>query len=259
MNYGLYVSASGVLTHMYRQDVFANNLSNVHTAGFKPDVPAIRQRDPAWMESQLGFDVSHRLLDRLGGGVLAGPQMIDFTQGQFQKTGKPLDVALEGRDHFFAVMSVNPNNNQQAIRLTRDGQFQLNANSELVTSAGHRVLDVQDQPIAVPAGAIVTIDTAGRVLVNDEPTAQLQVAQVADLTRLEKHGKNLFRFEGQDPRQILPNPHVHAGTIEVSGTDPIRTLMDLVEATKSAMSNANVMRYHDTLMDQTVNVLGRVG
>ena len=35
MIYGLYLSATGVLTNSYRQDVIANNLANLSTIGFK--------------------------------------------------------------------------------------------------------------------------------------------------------------------------------------------------------------------------------
>ena len=87
MNYGLYLSASGVLTNTYRQDVFANNLANVETPGFKPDLPSIRQRDPEAIEDNLGFQGSNELLDRLGGGVLAGQQRINFNQGTLRPTG----------------------------------------------------------------------------------------------------------------------------------------------------------------------------
>ena len=72
MNYGMYLSASGVLTNTYRQDVYANNLANAQTVGFKVDVPSIKQRDPESIEDDLGYSVSKDMLDRLGGGVLAG-------------------------------------------------------------------------------------------------------------------------------------------------------------------------------------------
>ena len=91
MNYGLYLSASGVLTNMYRQDVFANNLANAQTIGFKPDFPMLSQRDPESVEDDAGFDVRHDLLDRLGGGVYAGPQAIDFSVGRLEQTENPMD------------------------------------------------------------------------------------------------------------------------------------------------------------------------
>ena len=51
MNYGLYLSASGVLTSMHRQDVIANNLANVATVGFKPDDVTLMARQPERIEN----------------------------------------------------------------------------------------------------------------------------------------------------------------------------------------------------------------
>ena len=38
MLYGLYLSAAGVMTNSYRQDVIANNIANAETVGFKRDL-----------------------------------------------------------------------------------------------------------------------------------------------------------------------------------------------------------------------------
>ena len=257
MNYGLYLSASGVLTNLHRQDVFANNLANVKTAGFKPDLPAIKQRDPEVVEDQLGYDVSQRLLDRLGGGALVGPAQIDFKPGSMSTTGRPLDLALTQKNQFFVVQATDPNTGQVQIALTRTGQFTRNHAGELVNANGNRVLDVNDNPIVLPEGD-VRIDPAGRVLQDGELAAQLQVAQVDDLAQLQKRGQNLFSFRGQDPRQLADNPAIEVGVLENSGVDPITSLMQLIAATKAATSNAEMIRYHDTLMDRAVNTLGRI-
>ena len=50
MNYGLYLSATGALSSMHRQDVLAHNLANVNTIGFKPDQVDARQRRPERLE-----------------------------------------------------------------------------------------------------------------------------------------------------------------------------------------------------------------
>ncbi len=259
MNYGLYLSASGVLTNTYRQDVFANNLANVETPGFKPDMPSIRQRDPEAIEDQLGFEGSNELLDRLGGGVLAGRQRINFAQGAHRPTSNPLDVALEGKDQFFAIEAIDSETGQAQVRLTRDGRFTLNSAKELITQSGHRVLDASDQPIVLDGPGKATIGTNGQVLLNDEPIAQLQVARVDNLDSLTKRGQGLFAFEGFDPRQAIQDPSVKPGFIEASGVDPIMTMMQVVAATKAATGNANMIRYHDQILDRAVNTLGRVG
>ena len=164
MNYGLYVSASGVLTNLYRQDVFANNLANVETVGFKPTLASIRQRDPESVEDPGSLGVSQRLLDQLGGGVLAGPQRIGFAPGPLQRTGNPLDVALADDRSFFVVDYTDPATGEAGFRLTRDGRLSLNGAGELVTQSGFKVLDGEGEPIVVPAGSRARIDQAGRVV-----------------------------------------------------------------------------------------------
>jgi flagellar basal-body rod protein FlgF len=259
MNYGLYLSASGVLTNTYRQDVFANNLANVETPGYKPDIPSIRQRDPEAIEDQLGFEGSNALLDRLGGGVLAGQQRINFTQGTLRPSSNPLDVALEGEDKFFAIEAIDPETGNTKVRLTRDGRFTLNSAKELIMQSGHRVLDDSDQPIVLSGTGVAKIDLKGQVFQGNEVVAQLQVTRINDLDQLTKRGQGLFSFEGKDPRQAIVNPSVKPGFVEASGVDPIMTMMQVVAATKAASGNANMIKYHDQILDRAVNTLGRVG
>jgi flagellar basal body rod protein FlgG len=259
MNYGLYLSASGVLTNMYRQDVFANNLANAHTVGFKPDLPAITQREPESIEGGFGMELRHRLLDALGGGVFAGPQRIDFTPGAPQQTGDELDVMLDGEDAFFVVEDATANGDPR-LRLTRDGRFQVDAEGFLaLTTGGQRVLDAQDQPIQVGRGRRPVITDTGQVMHNGEEVARVQITGVADRAALTKAGGNLFAFDA-DANQRVPagNASVTPGFLESSAADPIKTMMKMVEAAKDVTSNGNMIRYHDLLMDRAVNVLGRV-
>jgi flagellar basal-body rod protein FlgF len=258
MNYGLYLAASGTLTHVYRQNVYANNLANVETTGYKPDIPALTQRAPESLEDHLGFQFRDSLLDRLGGGVFAGPQSIDFAPGAIKATGGNLDVALAQRDRFFAVQYVNPQNGQTSVRLTRDGSFSRAADGTLVTQAGHRVLDINDQPITLPVDGEAKIGSDGQVCVAGQGVAHLQVARVADLSRLHKAGQNLFAFNDADSRTLDPVPDLRAGALESSAADPIKTLVDMIDSTKAATGSANLMRYFDTMMDRAVNTLGRV-
>jgi len=44
MIYGLYLSAAGVITNSYRQDVIANNIANAETVGFKKDLAMFQER-----------------------------------------------------------------------------------------------------------------------------------------------------------------------------------------------------------------------
>ena len=259
MNYGLYLSASGVLTNLHRQDVFAHNLANVKTVGFKRDLAAIRQRDPESIEEQFGPRLSHRLLDRLGGGVLAARTRISLAPAALEQTGGDLDLALPGANSFFVVATQDATGTPQ-VNLTRDGRLTRDADGYLVTVAGgHRVLDNRDRPIQVPADGKVHVDDAGNLSVGEDQVATVQVAAASDPERLIKRGHGLFGWRGgEDLRQPVEAPNVRQGFVEASGVDPIMALMDLIGATKAATGNANLIRYHDLLMDRAVNVLGRV-
>lgn len=260
MNYGLYLSASGVLTNLYRQDVFANNLANVETAGFQRDVPSVAQREAEAVESGLSTPFRQMLLDRIGGGALAGPQRIAFSQGKLNETSNPLDVALETKETFLAVQAEDPATGEKGVRLTRDGRLSRNGSNYLVNAAsGMPVLDTSDQPIQLRSDATATIDRTGRVIQNGEVVGQLQVTGVNNTAALRKIGSNLFAWEGAaDPRVAAKNASVRSGYIESSSVDPVRAMMDLMNATGAISTNANLIRYHDQLMDRAVNTLGRL-
>ncbi len=260
MNYGLYLSASGVLTNSYRQDVYANNLANVETAGFKPYIPTISQRPPESIEDPQQFGLSQKLLDRLGGGVLTGPERLNFMTGPLRHTGRELDAALTRPDQFFAVQHTDPQTGRTSLRLTRDGRFSRNEDGNLVTQTGQRVLDRENQPITIPDGVLPSINGSGEIIDQDgNVVAGIQVTRVyGPEDKLRAYGQNLFGFKRGDDRELIDNPVIEAGFTEDSSVNPIHTLMKLIAATKSTTGNAQMIKYQDQLMDRAINTLGRV-
>ena len=259
MNYGLYLSASGVLTNAYRQDVYANNLANVNTVAFKPDLPTLTPRPAEAVEDLTPLGTSSQLLDRLGGGVLAGPQTTRHAVAPVQQTGRDLDLALTEPDQFLAVQDIDPATGNTQVKLTRDGRLAVSGDGFLVTATGHRVLDAADQPIALAPDTAVTLTPTGQVQQDGNTLAQLQVAAVDNPQALTKTGANLFQFAGNDPRTRVEAPQLRVGALEASGTDAIKTMMNIMASGKAAQANAKLIQYHDTMMDHAVNTLGRVG
>jgi len=262
MNYGLYLSASGVMVNTHRQDVFSNNLANVNTAGFKPMFTDIRQRPAETVEDgPVDYGLSNALLDKLGGGVFGDEQRIAFGTGTPIQSGNPLDAALTQDNVFFVVEHMNPKTGAADVRLTRAGQFTTNRNGELVTQTGHRVLDDGGQPIQIDAaraevrnnGVVELMDDQG----NSLGRAQLQVVS-ADLQALKPDGKNLFKMTAGDSRQAIDNPVLLPRHYEGSGTSAIQTMMQIVGATKSATGNAKMIQYHDQMLNASINTFARV-
>src|SRR4051794_15840072 len=100
MNYGLYLSATGVLTNSYRQDVIANNLANAETVGFKRDVALFRERLTEAQTNRLRSSWSNPELEHMTGGTLAMPTSVDSQQGELEPTGNKMDMAIVGQGYF---------------------------------------------------------------------------------------------------------------------------------------------------------------
>ena len=96
MLYGLYLSATGVMTNAYRQDVIANNIANAETIGFKRDLALFQERRTEAQERGFSPSRTNAMMEALGGGVYASPTLVDRTQGELESTGSGMDVAIVG-------------------------------------------------------------------------------------------------------------------------------------------------------------------
>jgi len=257
MNYGLHLSASGILTNMHRQDVIANNLANADTAGFKRDLMTFSQRLPEAREDPAPMGMSDELMNRLGGGVLAAPSRLDLRDGAARETGNPLDIALTGPGFFAVQVDDGQSSNTQ---LTRDGRLTLTEGGDLVTTTGgHRVLDDQLQPITLDPAAEVRIDQGGVIRQHGAPVATLARIATPGDPEPRHLGQGLYSAEPEQlTRPATAETRVVQGFVEQSNVDPVREMVSMIESTRAINNNANLMRIHDTIMEQAATVLGRI-
>lgn len=257
MNYGLYLSAAGAIASAHRQDVLANNLANINTVGFKPDAVDVRARLPERLEFPGNVLDAKHLLEQLGGGIYTNPTRVQLSQGALTRTEGDLDLAIEGDGFFMIQDNSGP---QPALRLTRDGRFTLNSNSELVMAAnGHRVLNARSRPIRLDPGQTVNIQHNGRILQNGRTVATLGFAQPQDPASLIKVGANLLRLdEDAELDAARPDGAIRQGFTEASAVNAITTLTSMMSAAKSAQSNLRMIQYHDNILGQAFTTFGRV-
>jgi flagellar basal-body rod protein FlgG len=253
MPYGLQIAASGLLTSLYRQDVWANNLANMDTPGFKVDVPTTRLRETAREEDGLAIPSSRSLLERLGGGALLNPNRISLAQGTLRDTGNPLDVAIAGTG-FFAVKD-----GSGQTRLTRDGRMTLDAQGRLVmASTGAAMMDDGGNEIRLTPGVTPVISGEGVISQNGAAVARLRMVDIADVDQLGKVGANLFSV----PEDVLDAGSPAAGTLhqrtlEASGVDEIKALMTLTGVSRDIDGHVALIQQQDRLLDRAINTLGR--
>jgi flagellar basal body rod protein FlgG len=251
MLYGLYLSATGIVTSAYKQDVVANNLANAESVGFKRDVASFRQRLTEAQERGQPR-LSNRMLEYLGGGTLASPNQIDTRQGELEPTGNAMDVAIEG-DGYFAVID------QGKSRLTRNGQFAVDRKGNLILSnaEGQAVLDPKGKPIKLLPNQPTSIAGDGTITQAGQPVGRIGVFDVTDRSQLLKQGGSMFSHDGQE---LVPG----AGTlrpefVERANVDPASELASLMETQRQLEANANMIRYQDQTLGRLVNEVGKIG
>ncbi len=250
MNYGLYLSAMGVLANSQRQDVIANNLANSETVGFKKDLALFQeQRTEAQIRGRRGE--SNDLLEPLGGGLVPSGTTLDLSQGPMETTGNPLDVAILG-DGYFAVR------HGDRLMLSRAGKFQLDRNGILTTDAGHAVLSDKMNSITLAAGP-VNIGKDGTITQKGLTVGKLGVFSVPDPKLLMKRGANLMSYPDLERNLKSSDAQLKNEALEQSNSEATTELAALMDAQRQLEANANMIRYQDQMLNRLVNDVAKIG
>src|SRR3569833_932539 len=222
MNNALYVDLSRQMTLMREMDVIVNNIAISDTVGFK--VEALRLREDVQQPSPLlGLQPAEKISFVHDAGV-----SIDYGQGALRQTGGTYDLGLRG-DGFFQVQTANGN------RLTRDGRFTLNAQSQLVDVAGNLVLGSGGQPIRIdPTKTAPSIAHDGTISQDGVIAGKVGVFKVADRTQLGKNEGGLFdpTLSGQAPT-VDAGTSIQQGMIENSNVDAIQQMTRMIAVSRA--------------------------
>lgn len=225
MERGLYIAASGMMAEQVRQDQIANDLANSSTPGYKPD----RSTQRSFGDLLLQNSKSGQVVGSLGLGVSIGEIVTDFTPGPMRETGEPLDMAIAG-DGFFAIQTA------QGIRFTRNGQFTASPQGTLVTANGDPVLGRNGGAVRIGADGKVNPDDVGAFTVNNP----------------RKVGESLIggTLGG------LATGQVKAGSLEGSGADPARSMVDMIASFRAFEAGQKVIRTIDETLAKAATQVG---
>lgn len=253
MIYGLYLSASGVMTSSYRQDVIANNIANSETVGFKRDLAMFQERRTEMQDSGVARSRSNAMLEALGGGVLAAPTQMDRSQGDMDHTGSNLDLAIRGEGYLKV-------GNGDKMNLTRDGRMIVNGKGHLAMAINSdaELLDIKGKPIAVDSRIPPVVDTQGNVTQNNEKVGQLALVEAPDPTQLTKSGGTLLKYSDMTKLRPAANATIESGYREMSNVEPSAELSNLMDAQRQLEANANMIRYQDSMLAKVCNEVGKI-
>lgn len=249
MSGAIYMGASGAVVQQMRLEILANNLANLGTSGFKRDLAVFSAAAPsAENDRNTGAPASGDPGFPLP--VLPFGQSVDFSQGAFETTERPLDVALDG-DGFFAVQTPG------GVEYTRQGSFSLDAESRLVTSDGFPVLG-DSGPITID-GEIVTITGEGDILVDDNEAGRLRIVDFPKPYRLKRTEGTRFVPEKANAAKAVPEATtVVQGAVEVSNTEAVTAMTQMIEVNRLFESYQKVIQTTSEMDQKAARELGRI-
>ena len=249
----LLIALSRQTTLQRELDIVANNIANLNTTAFKADgavfaeyLQGTSSSDPSLTDEQKLSFVEDRL------------SWHDMTQGPFQQTGNPLDVAVDGAG-MLVVQTAN------GERYTRNGSLQINGTGELVTSAGDKVLGDNGTIVFQPTDRDIVVTPDGTIKVregqslnSDSTRGKLRLVTFANPQLLQKDGSsNFLAPEGVDPQPVA-NPHVVHGSIEKSNVRSVIEMTRMIELTRTYAEVANIIQKQNELQRNAIQQLADV-
>jgi flagellar basal-body rod protein FlgF len=201
-------------------EVVSNNIANLNTTCFNADT--------AIFEEFLMPGASHDSFaraDRRMSYVQDRSTWHDLGQGSIRQTGNPLDVAIDG-NAFLVVQT------PRGERYTRNGSMQINAQGELVTSDGFRVMG-DSGPIQFQSNdKDITISRDGTVAVPQGLRGKLRLVSFDNAQRLQKDGSSTFLAPAGLNPQAVEFPHVIQHAVEQSNVRGVTEMTRMIEVTR---------------------------
>ena len=262
MHEGLIIAASGGVKQQVKLDVLANNMANLNSAGFKSDGVIFREIMPPFKENSGVEAAKNELLNPNDSNETVAYVAVDsvFTnhsQGVFQKTDNPLDLALDG-EGFFEL------NTPQGIRYTRNGNLRMDKEKYLVTQDGNYLLDNNKQKIKIDNnGGAIDIGPDGTISVGNglgnQPAGKLGLVKFDNPQLLAKEGNGLYKIIGNENKPLVAdNVKVSQGMLERSNVNSIEEMTKMITTIRAFEAYQKVIQTLDEADDQAVNSIGRV-
>ena len=252
---GFYAAAAGIFTQQKAINAVSNNISNATTAGYKSQ---------STVESSFGDHLVSRLSslegvssDNIGSGpfmTVNSSEYTDFTQGSFESTGRAVDMAISGKG-FFLV-----DTEKYGPVLTRNGQFEIDADGELSLPGVGKVLNDGEDTISLDSSNF-TVSPEGVITVDGEEGDTLYVAVPNEDTVLKSVGNGVFQCadDGGYDQAETGSYSILQRTVEKSNINLAQEMSKLIAGQNHYNSCAQIVKMYDSINEITVNQIGKIG
>jgi flagellar basal-body rod protein FlgF len=242
MNVSLFQAAAALNANARWQEMISENLAASSLPGFKKQELSFATLQAGLMPGASGnhFSLTH-----------ARPS-VNFSPGEIKVTGVNTDFAIEGSG-FFEVSLPNG-----TTAYTRDGEFHLNAQGQLVTKEGYGVIG-DGGPIQLdPANPTpLSVSPTGEISQGGELRGRLKVVDFNDPHLLTPVSSGYFL--ASDPKLQASNvatPSIRQGSLEAANTSPVAEMANLITVMRTFEANQRLMQLQDERMGRVISDLG---
>ncbi|GHS92865.1 flagellar basal-body rod protein FlgF [Synergistales bacterium] len=269
MNRGLYAACSAMLVQETNLDVVANNLANVDTVGFRRRTSAnaefsalfdriekVSEDGETKIMTVAPFNMNWKGKQTIGSMGLAATysqSFMDSHPGVVRTTNNPFDVAISG-EGFFAVQDGQGN-----TFYTRQGNFQLNADGNLVTLDGF-TLQGDGGEIAVGDASQAKILSSGQVWADGEIVGQLTLFTFENPTFLQQVSKNNLQANENSGAPIavpIEEIKLSDGAVEMSNVSVVEEMTRMIEAQRAYEAASKALTTHDETTGKLITSYSR--
>lgn len=228
-----YTGNTGLSANREWLSIISDNIANVNTTGYKQERANFDDLVASSLTTYSAGGTPKNM--EIGGGTYVGSTIKDFSQGAFKNTNEPLSMALDG-EGFFMVRSPSV---QDLVYYTRDGNFRLDANGDIVNQSGYKLQGWALDENGNMAGAMNNVNVPSSMEPHttknvkfEEPTNLDSNSPVITAT-FNKDDSSTYNYVNSMPvYDSLGNSHVlsfyfvHTGSSSGSNTWTVHTLLD---------------------------------
>lgn len=233
MSQAMNTAMSGINANQLHINLVADNIANLNTTAFKESQMTFKD---VWYQTKTTGTAPSGTLGgtnpfQIGVGTSVAAITRNFEPNNINTTGRATDMALEGNG-FFTVMDGEGN-----IFLTRDGNFTLDGQGNLVTSLGYKVLGTNSSLSLKSSDVPIQIPMAIEGGAYAQPSGIFADKNLEDLNNAQISGGNFF-ITPTDSNGVTQNPI----EITITGNGTVQNMVNEINASLAAAAPATAMR-----------------
>ena len=184
--------------------------------------------------------------------VAAARPHLNFSPGMIKRTDVNTDVAIDGQGLFEVQM---PNG---ASAFTRDGEFKVDAQGQLVTKQGYPVMGESGLIQLDPrSSAAITVGPDGTISQGGEVRGKLSLVEFNDPKLLTTIGGGYYLAQDHNLQRLPESSSgVRQGFLEGANTSAVLEMANLVSVMRAYEANQRVVQVQDERMGRVISELG---